>query len=436
MNRESVGFSFQTFASKSVIQGTKSATTFVAAVSTISSIAQHAMATLRTRSYGLLLILVTLSSGCADDPSGVGLGLIDAQAGEPFVLTVNAEKFEARNEADITGGFIGFDARRDTLRIGATRVLSGLADDPELGTIDVKGYADFTAFEVAGDDFRNGSVSSVSLILDINYIYGDTLSPVVLQLSEIQEDWPAINRRADTTLAVGAEITRFTVNPQDNLATVELPTSWIQTNEAMLRSETLADDFHGFRLSHIAGNAVLGFSARSSALRIAVPGDTLTLTMDRLISTISRTPIDVTTDHILLQDGFGPIELVVDLAREELVDNSIHQAIFRLRTPSPSLATPTGFVRPRISDVYLFAITGQEERRTLLATGVIDESGSFSFQSDEINIAMQNAVRGIGDLIRFEFEVPVKDASLDIAFFGKEPGVDGPRLIFTVTEVN
>lgn len=395
------------------------------------------MATIHTRFWGLILISVSLLFGCTDDPSGVGLGLVDAQVGQPFVLTIGAEKFESRDEADITGGFIGIDAGGNTSRFGATRVLSGLTDDPELGTIDVKGYVDFLAFEIPGEEFKNGTVSSVSLILDIDYVYGDTLSPVVFQLSEIQADWPAVNRRADTTLAVGPVITQFTVNPQDDLVTVQIPNSWIQTNEVMLRSETLSDDFHGFQLSRVEGNAVLGFTASGkSAFKIATPGDTLTLSVDRLLSTITRTPADVTTEYILLQDGFGVIDFVVDLEREKLMDNSIHQAIFRLQTASPSLTTPANFVRPSISEIYLIAITGQEERREFLASGEIDNSGSFSFRSDDINIAMQNAVRGIGDFVRFEFEVPVKDASLDVAFFGRDLDVDGPRIIFVVTEVN
>ncbi|MCH8122421.1 MAG: hypothetical protein IH853_04795 [Bacteroidetes bacterium] len=384
---------------------------------------------LRLLCSGLICSLVLV--GCGDDPSNIGLGLVDVQAGEPVLVTLVPTSFETSSDADITGGFLAVTL----LREGANRFLVGTTVDPALGTLTAEGRLSFVALEAASDDFRNGPVSSVVLTMDLNYVYGDTLTPITVRLSSISDEWSAAGTRADTVLNVGASIMEIELDPTADLAEIELPSTWVSANDVLLRSETFSSDFRGFHLSHVDGNAVVGVSAGSSFLSIAVPGDTLRVSVEKILTTVSRDASATPAEFLLLQDGIDIIAVELDFETDEILNNLIHHALFRLNTALPILDTPTGFSRPQLTNMDLVAITGSDEFRTVLAEGQVDDDGILTFQSTNLSIAMQNTVLGRGDLVRFELHAPIEDNSLDFVFFERNSGAGGPRLILTVTEV-
>ncbi|MCZ6758181.1 MAG: hypothetical protein O7C39_07845 [Bacteroidetes bacterium] len=384
---------------------------------------------LRLLCGGLISSLVLV--GCGDDPSNIGLGLVDVQAGEPVLVTLEPTSFETSSDADITGGFLAITL----LREGANRFLVGTTVDPALGTLTAEGRLSFVALEAASDDFRNGPVSSVVLTMGLNYVYGDTLTPITVRLSSISDEWSAAGTRADTVLNVGASIMEIELDPTEDLAEIELPSAWVSANDVLLRSETFSSDFRGFHLSHVDGNAVVGISAGSSFLSIAVPGDTLRVNVDKILTTVSRDASATPAEFLLLQDGIDIIAVELDFEIDEILNNSIHHALFRFNTALPILDTPTGFSRPQLTNMDLVAITGSDEFRTVLADGQVDDDGILTFQSTNLSVAMQNTVLGRGDLVRFELHAPIEDNSLDFVFFERNSGAGGPRLILTVTEV-
>lgn len=384
---------------------------------------------LRLLCSGLICSLVLV--GCGDDPSNIGLGLVDVQAGEPVLVTLEPTSFETSSDADITGGFLAITL----LREGANRFLVGTTVDPALGTLTAEGRLSFVALEAASDDFRNGPVSSVVLTMDLNYVYGDTLTPITVRLSSISDEWSAAGTRADTVLNVGASIMEIELDPTADLVEIELPSAWVSANDVLLRSETFSSEFRGFHLSHVDGNAVVGVSAGSSFLSIAVPGDTLRVSVEKILTTVSRDASATPAEFLLLQDGIDIIAVELDFEIDEILNNSIHHALFRFNTALPILDTPTGFSRPQLTNMDLVAITGSDEFRTVLADGQVDDDGILTFQSTNLSVAMQNTVLGRGDLVRFELHAPIEDNSLDFVFFERNSGAGGPRLILTVTEV-
>ncbi|GMQ80870.1 MAG: hypothetical protein BMS9Abin05_0299 [Rhodothermia bacterium] len=386
---------------------------------------------LRLLCSGIFLPIILV--GCGDAPSNIGLGLVDVQAGEPFVVSLEPTSFETSSEADITGGFLTIT--NSIQRAGATRFLVGSTFDPALGTLAAEGRLNFVTLEAATDAFRNGQVSSAVLTMDLDYAYGDTLTPLTLRLSSILDDWSAAGVRSDTVMSIGEPIMEIEVDPTADLLEIELPGSWVSANNVLLRSESFSSDFRGFHLSQIDGNVVVGFAAASSFLRIAAAADTLRVDVDKVLTAIKRDASVTPAEFLLLQDGVDIIDVVHDFDTDEIINSSIHLAIFRLNTTLPSLVTPVGYYRPLLESVSLVAITGNEESRTVLDERDVDDDGILSFQSTNLNVAMQNTVLGRGDLVRFELQAPIEDNSLNVLFFERTPEAGGPRLLLTVTEV-
>lgn len=380
---------------------------------------------------GIVLISGFLLSGCGDDPTNVGIGLVDQQAGAPEIVRLEAERFELSPDYDITGG-----SPFNSSSTGAVRVLAGRVEDPSLGVIDVVGNIDFVN-DTFGDSFQSGTITLARLTLATDYVYGDTLSPIRLQLLDIDSDWTAAGARSDLSIPAGNPILEFSFLPATDSISVDLPQSWISANEGMLRSDNVAELFHGFQLRYLSGNAVAGFNYIGSSFRVAVPGDTVTFQMTEMLSTITRDALPTPSGYLLIQDGLkASATLNFSFMRDDLQQNSIHQAIIRVNEGTPDLITPTGFSRTRLDRLILIAVTGDDEVRLTVANGLYEDEGRISFENELLNIAMQNIVLEQGEFRRFEIVAPVDQNSLDIIFLARTGNTDGPRAVITVTPVN
>ncbi len=389
------------------------------------------MNTPRFRFTALLLISGYLLVGCGDDPTNVGIGLIDVQAEEPEVVRLEASTFASSLDPDVTGGPLFTDEES-----GASRVLAGRVDDPALGSITALGYIDFVQSSSMSDDFKNGTISSMELRLETDYVYGDTLTPLTLRLLDMPGDWTSTGARANTVLNAGSPVVEFSFLPVPGTVSIDIPASWIASNNATFRRDDVGELFHGFQIQFVDGNAVVGFSHLQSIMRVAVPGDTVNFQITELLTTFSKDPLPTPSEYILLQDGSdATVDLSFELTREDLSDNVIHRSVIHLNTAAPDLTTPSGFVRPSLASVFLIAITGDDDHRVPIGFGLIESDGLISFENESLNNAVQNIVKDIGEWKRFEIVAPVSENSLDVLFLQRS-GETAPRILLTVTSVN
>lgn len=93
----------------------------------------------------VLLVCLLPMFGC-DDPSNVGQGLLDAQAGETRIIPLSPGEVSAGDRSDLTGG---------NSASGAVRALVGVVDDPVIGTMRSTGFVDFVPSSQFGSDRKS-----------------------------------------------------------------------------------------------------------------------------------------------------------------------------------------------------------------------------------------------------------------------------------------
>ncbi len=380
------------------------------------------------RRPSFFFVFLTLSvAACTDKPSDVGIGLVDSQAGAPQEISQEASLFASRSSADVTGG---------EAASGAIRALAGRVEDPSLGTIDVTGYIDFVQLTALSTTFKTSTVTFAELSLVSDYVYGDTLSPLSLRLTDLSDEWRAIGVPADTTIAVGTVASESTFLPVSDTLKFQFSPSWIDRNAPQLQSDDPINAFHGFQIDYVDGNAVVGFGLPGSIMRVAVPGDTVSFQVTRVLSTITRDEPSVPNGFLLLQDGTrARADLTFDFDSGQLQANAIHRSIISINTGNPNLITPVGFVRPMLSTLSLAAVTSDVGVGLTLSTASIGEDGRFVFDNNVLNTVVQNVVLGKGSFQRFEVFAPVAESTLDVLFIHDIPGGEGPHAMFTVTAI-
>ncbi len=378
---------------------------------------------LRTRLLAPLLCGLVLLAAC-DDPSNVGIGLVDEQ-GEPEVRAFSASLFEAEPLKDITGN--------------AQRVLAGQVEDPLLGTLGATAYLDFQRALI--DTTGAPSITSVSLRLRPDYVYGDTTAPMTLQLFDMDADWVATGATADTVLPKGALVAAFDLMPTDTLTTVELPEAWIAANDTTLRSGTFEASFHGFALEALAGNAVMGFNGAGSRLRVVTERDTVDFPLFRTLTGLRRTGTSVLPPGVLaVQDGLGPsVKFNFNFAEGGLDETPINGAIIRLFADTLSVqAAPAHFVRPLQRRLQLVAI--QDEASFLLAEATLNAEGHYRFSAPlaanlfSLRELLQRVFLGNEVFEHFELRTPTDNNTINVTLlFDAEAGPRAPEALLTLS---
>lgn len=377
---------------------------------------------MRFRPFLLLGLLLGLTA--CEDPSNVGLGLIGGEGGEPVTVTVPATGVSAQPLKDVTGD--------------VSRVLAGAVDDPLLGGLSSNGYVDFGA-ALTTDAFKNGRVSRAVLRLRRNYVYGDTTSRLTYELRRMPATWNAAGASSDTTLAVGAVITTFQLTAADTLVTVALPAAWVAEHDALLRGTTFIEDFHGFALTPVSGNAVVGFDRSRSELRAFAGTDSARYAVSRTLSTVRRTkPAALPAGRIALQDGAGPgVALRFDLAQEALRKAALNNVIVRVYADT-TLLKPTGaFARPTLKELHLYGIT-PEGTALALDVATRDTSGAFTFRSraNPLRSEIQKVLMGTRTIERFELRIPASETSVNpVVLYNAAVEAKAPRTYLTITRV-
>ncbi len=372
-------------------------------------------------SFCVLLLLFTAS---CDDPSAVGIGLI-GEEGIPQTVRLPADSVLTASQRDRTGN--------------ASQVLAGRVADPLLGTLAATGYLDFIRSPGTRVDT---TIVSVRLELRRSYLYGDTLAAVTLALHDMLEDWPFSGVASDTTLSAGPQVRTFTFAPTDTLVQVELPAEWIAANDTTLRSNTFSTSFHGFQLTPVAGNAVVGFRFATARMVIITATDTLTLTASKALTTVvQERTVPLPDGRVLLQDGTGSIvRLRFNFLADSVYEAGLHAAVLDVPLDSVRLQQqPVGFVRPLPPTVRLIGIDADGNvpitslgEPVVLAT-TTPAGGRLRFRLTGTALqALQRLMLGETPIQYLQLELPTEDNTLSPLLLYAEPS-RGPTLILILT---
>lgn len=366
-----------------------------------------------------LIGIAAFSLSACDDPTSVGTDIIGDRGGVPQVHDLSPISIESSTLPPITGN--------------NERTLLGYLDDPVLGTIRAHAYVDFSAPTGAGD-FRDGTVSWAEIQLTREYVIGDTVGNIHINLYDMPEDWNPQGGTADTSFTHSTQVTSYTFSAADTLIALELPHDWIARNDTTLRSTSFANVFHGFYFEASAGDAVLGFSASGTTLRAASGADTVTFAMARNLTAIDhQDPADLPPGRVIVQ-GTGGRALDTEFNMDPLRDNyALNRAVLTVREDSLTSKSllPHGYIRPRASQLNLFARLGNGTVAQVDAA-FRNEDGEFAFQSSDLRSLVDQYLRGEADVEAFLLRIPSTVNSLDHLLIQSET-TNVPRLTLTLT---
>jgi hypothetical protein len=363
----------------------------------------------------LLLSLLVLAA-CTDPTSDVGLDLLGDSA-NPNIKTFLSKSFSPSSLVDITGA--------------APRVLVGAADDPLTGQIEASGFLDFAGkFSGAPSD----AISAVQLRLVRDYDFGDTTGVLQFSLHQVLAEWDQSGLKANTALTFGPEIINVNVTTRDTLITVDLPVSWIDANENVLRSDNFGAEFYGFAFINNDSEQVAGFNSASTTLVATSTAGPTTFTVSSTYTKFERkTEPDPPDDLVLFQDGTGPaIALDFDL-HAFLSGLSINGAVLTFSADTvASQNTPPNFVRPLLHRLQLVAVTSDPEAPAILVGEAdLSDEGKYRFSGQDLSVFFQSVFLGTLEYEYLELRAPVINNGLNtVLLHGINAGDLSPRATF------
>lgn len=346
-----------------------------------------------------------------EDPSGVGLSVLNPDETDPRARTLPADSVALVPLEDVTGALITTTALLDF------RGLAGRAEDPLFGTSEASAYIGFLPPPSAPEGFQDRPIEQAQLRLVRAYAYGDTTASVTFDLFDVSERWSAVGAVSDTLFPVAeAPFASFEASAADSLVAVDLPADWLAANDTTLRHSGAATRFHGFHIRAREGaGAVLGFSARSR-LRLISEEDTVHFSTSQLFSHIDWEPPALEAEGVrLLQDGSGRA-LAFRFDLEALRSTPVNTAHLRVEVDTTLLAQdlPAGFLRRRPASLALFARSEPGEEALVTEATFDAERSAYTFSGSTLSALFQRLVLGQSDLEEFVLAVPVAASSLDV----------------------
>lgn len=375
--------------------------------------------------FQLLALLCLTALAACEDPSGVGLTVLNPDETDPRARTIPADSVVRTPFDDVTGAFVA------TNNLADFRGLAGRAADPLFGTSEARAYIDFLAPQSFPEGFRSRPLEQVQLRLVRTYAYGDTTGAVTFDLFDVTEEWNAAGAVSDTLFPVAeAPFASFQVAAADSLVEVNLPADWIAANDTTLRHNSVTTLFHGFQIRPQEGaGAVFGFSARSQ-LRLISASDTVHFLASEIFSHVAWEPPAVEPEGFRpLQDGSGQgIQLTFDL--DTLGSTPVSTAFLRIDVDTTRLVEnlPPGFVRTRPQTLTLFARSDSDDGGLVTEARFDKDRSAYIFSGSTLTTLFQRLVLGQTDLDQFVLAFPTSPSSLDaLPLVLPEAGpVDGP----------
>jgi hypothetical protein len=387
------------------------------------------------RVFPLLGLLALGLLAACQDPSGVGLGLIDEEGGDPSLVLLLPEDLTLGDREDVTGGYA--DGTLPTQE----RILVGAVMDPDFGDVEAHAYLDVRPPTVVPSGFTERTITSATLRLARDYVYGDSTATLALALYEITADeWNPVGAGADTTFAVGDLLDTYDVSASDTLSTLRLPEAWVDANDELLRSDSALAAINGFQLrldDGAAGGAVVGFDALRSTLRLTTSEDTVDYPLREVFTHVERGDAPPPSDDVLvLREGAGEA-LRFTLPFDSLSDVAVARASFRL-TVDPDLLDAGTLARALPPELVLLGVTDADVRLSLATAEFDASSDTYSFTSGSLASAVQDAVLGSSIFEHYEIEPVRNPATVGVlpVVVGPAPGTGEderrPRLVLTV----
>ncbi len=386
--------------------------------------------TLKHSLLTLAAAFLLLSAAGCEDPSNVGIGLIDDQTVGPETAILQPSRFEPSPYDDVTGN--------------NDRILAGQVQDPMLAAITAHGYVDFALESSASGNFRNGPVTRAELRLVRDYRYGDTTGTVTLRLRSMDAEWDPTAASSDTMLAAGPAILDFTIQARDTLVVVRLPQAWVTANESLLRGESFASGFHGFQIEPVSGNRVTGFRRNRSKFRVVSGADSTDYATVKTFSAVARTgEPNIPADYVLLQDGFSRA-VTVDFTFEQS-EALVNRVLLRLPADTTLLRQnlPSGFVRPTLREINVLGIddagrivTNSRLLPQLQFTTILAADATFSLGVPQFTSAAAPWYRGVGEVTMLQVTAPFTNTLNPVLL--RRPGgpARAPELVLTLTPVD
>lgn len=385
----------------------------------------------RPAAVAVAAALALVLAAC-QDPSGVGLGLLGEDGGTPTGTVIAADSVRLRtDELPFTGGYgDGSSGVR-----AQTRVLVGHVVDPVVGTADAQAYFDLRPPSTIPGDYREHDITSVTLRLRRDYVYGDSTATLTVRLHPISADWDPLSLKPDTALAVGALIAEYEVSAADTLVQLRLPDAWVAANQDVLQDEDFVSEFHGFRLSVADGGAgtpgaVFGFRTVSpttfpSIMRVVTPEETVDYPVSETFTALEWSdPPPPPTDRIILRTA-DPGLLSFTFSLDDVDSLAVAGGAIRLNIDRTLIENDGVFVRHLPPGASLYGIADTEDStRVFITSATIDEDEDeevLTFASSALTALLQQALFGDPAFVRYEVALSV--SPLGVGFL---PIVTGP----------
>ena len=396
---------------------------------------------------GLALAAAPLLLGACQDPSGVGLGLVDEDGGIPGGIVVANDSVALSTSGDAATG--GFGTPGSPLQ-PQNRILVGRVEDALAGGAEAVAYFDVRAPSTLPSGFRDRTITSATIRLTRSYLYGDTTATVRLALSEIASDWVPVGLPADTGFVTGPPLVIRDVVAADTLIEIPLPPAWVVANDLDLRSDSSTTAIDGFQLK-LDGlpplpGVILGIQTSDdsdvlSALRLTTSRDTVDFPVYEVFTSLTRMgAATAPPDRLMLRSGLNEtVRIYFNL--EDLDTLAVAGAAVQLDVDRSLTDTP-GFLRPVPDELALLGVREDSSRVFLARARLPDDGDTYTFTSASLSATIQRAVLGDPEFIRFEVGAPSAPLSLDVLplIVGPPPLTPTedrrPRLVVTAIVTN
>ena len=383
-----------------------------------------------------LAVLVLAVAGC-EDPSNVGLGIIGEEASEPTRIHLAGADLPSERDPVVTGGI-----RSGITFSGAGRVLFGTAEDPLFGLMQSKGYVDYSAPLALASNFRDGTVTAVSLhFVADGYVYGDTSATATFVISDMPEAWTAFGVRSDTLLVSSDPVTSFDYTYSEGEFVVPLPEDWVQKNGSTLLDPDFINAFDGFEIVALSPSAITGIGGVESFMRVTTTTGTEDYVMSKLLTALSKVPGPSIEGRTPVQDGYGDNAILdFDFEIDSIAGSAISRAVVDIRVDlSPFEDAPPDFVRPVPVSIDLIGIREDGTRRSLRSVPILAD-GKVSFISTTASAgeftlvrSVQLAVTGSSQFEKYAVTVAQPQAAIDaVLIYNASALEDQPEAVVTL----
>ncbi len=388
---------------------------------------------MRLSAVSAALVAALLSLSACQDATGVGLGLLDDDAPDPNLRTVDATAVDTVDAPTSTAGFASPQSTQPQARVLAGRVL-----DPLYGDAAATAYVDALRPSSVPDDFDGAAVTSVTLELVRDYTYGDTTATLPMDVRFVEGNWSPDGLPADTVLGTSAVLATVSVAPTDSVVVFALPAAMLAGRDSIFTSPNFGSLFEGFALSvaEVGGplpGAIAGFNVADtrSRLRVATATDTVSFALSEVYSYVTQSDPAMPPAGVLpLRAGRGGAVLSFDVTPL----GPVPLARAQLALPVGSSPTEGSFKRPVAREVAVFAIDADDGDVSQLTVARTSAGGLRTIQGTIITSVVQSLLLGQG---AFEPRLQVRfantPASLDVLPLAP-PGSGGAvaQLLLTV----